>query len=124
MVDSAKGRKPGFLPLEGPASGRVTRDDLGNAVWEWDGKREETNGSFHHLGLAIEGHEPAPEIKVVAKSRAKTGYDPYQMPKSPNPVVEKPKPAKRDLRALSKHIELQRLVRENKTKGEDGDEEP
>lgn len=122
MVDTANRRKPGFLPLDGQASGRVTRDDLGNAVWKWDGKREELNGSFHHLGLAIEGQEPAPEIKVV-KTRAKGGYDPYQMPKSPNPVAEKPKAPKRDLRALSKHIELQRLVKENKSKVEDEDEQ-
>jgi hypothetical protein len=124
MVDTANRRKPGFLPLEGPASGRVTRDDLGNAVWQWDGKREEVNGSFHHLGLAVEGQEPAPEVKIATKSRAKSGYDPYQTPKSANPTAEKPKPAKRDLRALSKHIELQRLVKENKNKVEDEDEEP
>jgi hypothetical protein len=123
MVDTANRRKPGFLPLEGPASGRVTRDDLGNAVWQWDGKREELNGSFHHLGLAIEGHEPEAEIKVAKKSRAKNGYDPYQRPKSPNPTVEKPKPSKRDLRALSKHIALQRLVKQNKNKGGDEDED-
>lgn len=125
MVDTAKRRKPGFLPLEGPASGRVTRDDLGNAVWQWDGKREEVNGSFQHLGLSIEDHEPAPtpapEIKAP-KSRAKGGYDPYQMLKSANPTVEKPKPAKKDLRALSKHIELQRLVKENKNNTEDDEE--
>jgi hypothetical protein len=121
MVDTAKLRKPGFLPLEGPASGRVTRDELGNAIWEWDGKREETEGSFQHVGLAIEGQTPEPEVTVV-KGRAKSGYDPYQMPKSPNPTVEKPKPAKRDLRALSKHIELQRLVKQNRNTDED--EEP
>jgi hypothetical protein len=112
MVDTAKRRKPGFIPLEGSASGRITRDDLGNAIWEWDGKREETNGSFQHLGLSIEGHEPAPEVQVP-KSRSKIGYDPYQMPKSPNPTAEKPKPAKKDLRALSRHIELQRRLKEN-----------
>ena len=121
MSDTANRRKPGFLPLEGAASGRITRDELGNAIWQWDGKREETNGSFHHLGLTIEGHEPAPEVKVV-KSRTQKGYDPYQTPKSPNAAVEKPKPAKRDLRALSRHIELQRLVKQNKNGDED--EEP
>jgi hypothetical protein len=123
MVDTAKMRKPGFLPLEGPASGSVTRDDLGNAVWKWDGKREELNGSFQHLGLAIEGQEPAPPVTLATKRRATVGYDPYGTTKSPNPTAEKPKPAKRDLRALSKHIELQRLVMQNKNKSEDEDEE-
>jgi hypothetical protein len=124
MVDTAKRRKPGFLPLDGPASGRVTRDDLGNAVWQWDGQREEIIGSFQHLGLSIEGHEPEPEAAPeakVPKSRAKGGYDPYQKPKSPNAAVEKPKPTKRDLRALSRHIALQRLVKQNKSSD---DEEP
>jgi hypothetical protein len=117
MVDTANRRKPGFLPLENAASGRLVRNDKGDAVWQWDGKREEENGSFHHLGLAIEGHDPPTTPVSPKKPKAKAaGYDPYQKIGGASPNPEKPKPSKRvDLRALSRHIALQRLVKENKT---------
>lgn len=125
MVDTANRRKPGFLPLESAASGRLVRNDKGDAVWQWDGKREEENGSFHHLGLAIEGHEPPTTPVTPKKPRPKAaGYDPYQKIGGSSPNPEKPKPSKRvDLRALSRHIALQRRVKENQTGDEEDDEE-
>jgi hypothetical protein len=125
MVDTANRRKPGFLPLERAASGHLVRNDKGDAVWQWDGKREEENGSFHHLGLTIEDHDPPTTPPSPKKPRAKAaGYDPYQKIGGASPNPAKPKPSKRvDLRALSRHIALQRLVKENKVGGEADEDE-
>jgi len=102
---------------KGPKSGRVGRDERGNAVWEWS----TATGAFardvttqrlkrlEHAGLSImDDEKPAPasvgQAPVNSKA-ARGGYDPYQ-----SDMVKKAKPKKTDLRELSKWIELKKKL--------------
>jgi len=108
--DTIKRRKPDFGPGKASRSGYVTRDEHGNAVWQWAGEREELAGNFSHLGLSLEGGAAQPE--GPGRSQATVpGVNPYQSDRTEKPRRGKP----RDLRALSRHIEQQR----KRAKGED-----
>ncbi len=113
MVDTIRMKRPAFPPSDDETSGRVKRDDRGNAIWEW--KDEETiNQRLYHPGLEIAPEEPMGPAGPVARPNregAKSGYDPYG-----SGMIDKdakPKPRKRDLRALSEWIALK------KARGED-----
>jgi hypothetical protein len=104
MVDTIKQRKPDFKSVKPAPSGQVTRDERGNAVWDWAGEREEINGNVEHLGLAIEGTTAPPDARTAKGQPAKAVFEPYLRDSAGKAQGGK----RRDLRALSRHIEQQR----------------
>jgi hypothetical protein len=109
MVDTIKQRKPDFESIKSAPSGRVTRDERGNAVWDWAGAREEINGNVEHLGLAVESTAAPPDARTGHDQAAKSGYGPYLS----DPAGKAQGGKRRDLRALSRHIEQQRQRAKN-----------
>lgn len=107
MSDTAKMKRPYFPALDDEnVSGRVKRDDRGNAIWEW--KDDDTlDARLHHPGLAIKDEEPPAHAPVkLNKVATRTGYDPYE-----SGLIDRngvPRPRKRDLRALSEWIALKK----------------
>ena len=103
MVDTAKRRKPNFAAINASPSGRVTRDEHGNAVWQWGHNREEMHGSVNHLGLSVDDGPQSPSAN--AKERTEPpDHNPYDS----GPTEQQKRGKQRDLRALSRHIEEQR----------------
>jgi hypothetical protein len=109
---------------KGPKSGRVSRDARGNAVWEWS----TSTGSFarevnsqrlkrlEHPGLAIAEDEKPGTATATAtatispaqinKKASRLGYDPYQS----EVIAKNVKPKKKDLRELSKWIQMKKKI--------------
>ena len=101
--------------------GEIGFDDLGNAQYQWRDDRmlEEGNEgeARRHRALSIANlvlvdDEPPPDLKTIAvnKKGARVGYNPYDSGRLQKGERKKP----RDLRALSKWIEAQRLAKEPK----------
>ena len=91
-------------PFEYDPSGQVRFDDRGNAVWDtWSGK------ALDHPGLALDEAVNHPRANARLNAFAATcGYNPYD-----SGVIDKNrKPHKKDLRALSRWIELEKRRRE------------
>ena len=98
-------RKPDFTSALLNPSGRVSHDERGNAVWGWS--RNEIPAHLEHSGLAVADDAPSPAgIATVNKVAAKLGYDPYQA----GMIEKKSGPKKRDLRELSRWIELKKKM--------------
>lgn len=97
--------------------GQIRFDDRGNAVFEWndtslvaegDGGNRRRLRALAHPGLSLMDDAPAPEAAVVRNDRGlKLGYNPYQSGVLP----DKPTKKKRDMRELSKWIELKNKIR-------------
>ena len=113
MSDTAKMRKPDFTAALLNPSGRVSHDERGNAVWEWS--RNEIPAHLEHSGLAVADDAPSPGgTAKVDKVAAKVGYDPYQAG-----MIEKPSgPKKRNLRELSRWIELKKKIESGENENE------
>ena len=109
--------------VEPQQPGRIAFDDRGNAVYEWNDGRFAADGeegerarrkALEHPGLSfVEDEQP---LNTPIQNNAKglrVGYNPYESGLLP----KKSAAPKRDLRELSKWIEMKRRVGGN-TRGE------
>jgi hypothetical protein len=106
VVDTVKQRKPAFASINSSPSGCVSRDERGSAVWQWDGNREEMHANVDHLGLTVADDQQQTETDTKSNSQpASPAGNPY------NSDLVKPTPrgTRKDLRALSRQIEQQRM---------------
>ena len=96
-------RRPDFGVLNGKPTGHAARDERGNAVWEC-AKDPDATWRLHHPGLSL-ADEVSTELGAAKpnKTADKFGYSPYES----GLVEKKSRAMKRDLRALSKWIQLQ-----------------
>jgi hypothetical protein len=99
-------RKPDFTSELLNPSGKVARDDRGNAVWQWS-RGDAPPAYIEHAGLAIDEDVAAPTGSVqINKTAAKAGYNPYE-----TGLIERAqRPKRRDLRELSRWIELKKKM--------------
>ncbi len=113
------------LDYKGLPSGRVTFDDLGNAVWEWASPRPQNSVE---AGVAPQRREsppvkrkhaaPSPPKKIPKQPKAilanplgvTHGYDPYASGKLDRKVASKPK----DLRKLGQWLASQKQAKQQK----------
>jgi hypothetical protein len=95
---------PDDLAEEPLPSGRVTRDDRGLAVWEWLPDDRPTVARAREPGLTIVEDAPAPAADKLRKELGGPGYNPYGTAR----LDQNPRPVKRDLRELSRWIELRK----------------
>jgi hypothetical protein len=112
LVDTVKLRRPVFGGASAGTTGRVGRDDRGNAVWEWAG--DVADPSLEQAGLAIIDEAPLPQANVrINRLASRSGYNPYE-----SGLIERKgsRVKRRDLHELSRWIE-QRKARGEDTKG-------
>lgn len=106
LVDTVKLKRPVFGGASSGVSGRVDHDDRGNAVWQW--ADDTAVAPLEHSGLAIIDDEQPLPLATAKLNRvaAKAGYNPYE-----SGLIERTRvaPRKRDLRELSRWIELRKL---------------
>lgn len=130
-----RGKPPAKPPDEdsftNTGSGRVGRDDRGNMTWEWadDGEFEgdDTLGTAERIRALVDPklkiEDDAPGGNQPAQSNPKglkKGYDPYDSGALGKAQWKK----KRNLRELSKWIELRRKVQEkDEADGGEGNDE-
>ncbi len=99
-----------------PKPGKIGFDELGNAQYEWQGDRlnedSETGErarrkALSHPGLSIVDDEPPPNAPIRQNPKGlRLGYDPYQS----GMLTRKESKPKRDLRELSKWIEMKKKL--------------
>jgi hypothetical protein len=102
--------------------GQIRFDDRGNAVFEWNDTSLVAEGdsgnrrrlrALAHPGLSLMDEAPAPEAPLARNDRGlKLGYNPYQSGVLPDKSVKK----KRDMRELSKWIELKKKINQTEEK--------
>jgi hypothetical protein len=103
------------------APGRIEHDPRGNPVYQWndpslaeDGERAERarNRALTYHGLAIVEDDPSPNAPIRHNPKGlRLGYNPYES----GVLGNKPRRKKKDLRELSKWIEMQRKLKNKKT---------
>jgi hypothetical protein len=95
-------RKPDFASQSGDASGYVTHDVKGNALWNQSPDTETLPVLVERLGLTVAKDEVPVDALNIKRVPAEAGFDPYE-----SGLVEKtqsnPRP---DLRALSQIIKM------------------
>ena len=106
MDDTIKMRKPDFSKLLTQPSGRVVRDELGNAVWDWSQRGRETAENLVGAVLTV-AEQPGDAERSEAAPQIGGGYDPY----GAGPRARSSGHTQRDLRALSRSIEDTRRAR-------------
>jgi hypothetical protein len=96
-------KRPPFPPEPGDEdpSGRVMRDERGNAVWQWKGD-ESVDERLAHAKLSLMDADGQPLEAVDYDKRRENGFNPYE-----GAVVER-KRGPKDLRALSEWIALKK----------------
>ncbi|MEY4932971.1 MAG: hypothetical protein RLZZ403_1291 [Pseudomonadota bacterium] len=96
----------------------IAYDELGNAVWQFapdeagaPGSAEQPNRTLEHPALSIVDDDPpdSPAIRKNVKG-LRTGYNPYDSGQLAGKVTRKP----RDMRELSKWIELRKKLESGK----------
>lgn len=96
--------------------GRIAFDDRGNAVYEWSDQRFEQEGedaerarrrALAHPGLAIADEDPNPNEPIRSNPKGiRLGYNPYES----GLLAKKAWKPKRDLRELSRWIEMKKKL--------------
>lgn len=98
------------------APGRITFDELGNAVYAWNDEQLAGNDeaaerarlrALSHPGLSLADDEPDPNAPIRSNPNGlRLGYNPYES----GVLAHRVRKPKRDLRALSKWIEMRKKL--------------
>jgi len=106
MNKKGKASVPSHAVKESATSGRVTHDERGVAVWEWSVDIESTAARLHLPRLSLNNDEllTPPGAPNLKKSVAENGFDPYET----GQIERSQPPSKRDLRELSRWIEIRK----------------
>lgn len=109
MVDTVKILRPDFAVEADNPTGRVARDERGNAVWQWSQDLEVLPFQFDAAKLSVADDAPSPAGNAtVNKAAVKSGYNPYE-----SGLIVKKRALKRDLKELSRWIEARKRAAEN-----------
>ena len=102
--------------IEQQQPGRIAFDERGNAIYEWKDDRLSEDGeagerarrkALEHPGLSFVDEDPGNNAPIQNNAKGlRLGYNPYESGLLPNKSV----PRKRDLRELSKWIEMKKRV--------------
>ncbi len=107
-------------PPQDETPGRIEHDARGNPIYQWndpslaeDSERAERarNRALKYHGLAIVEDEPPANAPIRNNPKGlRLGYNPYES----GVLGNKPRRKKKDLRELSKWIEMQRKLKNKK----------
>lgn len=96
--------------------GKIAFDDRGNAIYEWNDQRLQQEGedgerarrrALSHPGLSMVEDDPDPNAPIRSNPKGlRVGYNPYES----GLLAQKERRPKRDLRELSKWIEMKKKV--------------